>query len=342
MREPSWWYAEGGTPWFARALAPAGALYGALAGRRMKQPPRHVAKIPVVCVGNFTAGGTGKTPFVRTLLGFLRDAGHRPVVLSRGYGGRIAGPHRVDRARDRAVDVGDEPLLLAADAPVFVARDRAAGAAAIEAVTDLSATVIVMDDGLQNPALAKALSIAVVDGARGFGNGRCIPAGPLRAPLAGQLARVDAVVVNGGTRGVGDSLLSMRWREGLAQPVLDARLAVASSVSALSGRPVVAYAGIGVPQRFFATLAATGADVRATISFPDHHAYTGADAVRLIAAADAAGAELVTTEKDAVRLLGTAGALGDLARRSMSLAIRLDLDDADAVILRRLIAERVG
>jgi tetraacyldisaccharide 4'-kinase len=183
MREPSWWYPKGPEPWVSRALLPVGALYGALSGSRMQRPALYRAKVPVICVGNFTAGGTGKTPFVRTLIGMLRKAGHT-----------------IDRARDTAADVGDEPLLLAGDAPVVVARDRVAGARAIESGGQgVRASVIVMDDGLQNPTLAKDLSIAVVDAARGFGNQRCIPAGPMRAPLATQLLLVQAVVLNTGS-----------------------------------------------------------------------------------------------------------------------------------------------
>lgn len=339
-REPSWWYSTGQEPIVAQALGPLGALYGAISARRMTQPPRYRAKIPVICVGNFTAGGTGKTPFVQMLIRLLRDAGHLPVVLSRGYGGRVTGPHWIDQAHDLASEVGDEPLLLAADAPVMVARDRAAGAAAIESASAARprATVIVMDDGLQNPALAKDLTIAVVDAARGFGNGRCIPAGPMRAPLAAQLAAVQALVLNhGGGRGA----LAVSLEAGLRQyggQTLSAQIAPAGALDWLRAQPVLAFAGIGVPQRFFATLAAAGADIRETALFPDHHAFTAADARRLLAAARAQQLQLVTTEKDTARLIGGTGVLAELAAASRSLPITLQLDAAGVATLTDLIA----
>jgi tetraacyldisaccharide 4'-kinase len=339
VREPSWWYADAPETWIARALAPVGACYGALSARRMQRPPEHRSTLPVICVGNFTAGGTGKTPFVRTVLGMLRDAGHVPVVLSRGYGGTVAGPHWVNRARDTATAVGDEPLLLAADAPVLVSRNRVAGAKLIEAGTPgTAATVIVMDDGLQNPALAKDLSFAVVDASRGIGNGRCIPAGPLRAPLAAQLPFVHAVVLNAGAGGMNTETPFGDLVAGRDVPVLTARLTTVGPLAWLRERPVVAYAGIGVPERFFQSLRTAGAVVEHTIIFADHHSFSEADAHRLLAHVEGADLQLVTTEKDAARLSGQSGTLVKLAQLSRTLPVAFELADADRIELMRLLA----
>ena len=192
--EPSWWYNREAAL-AQRLLDPVARIWAWSAVRRLRTGKPHRVGLPVVCVGNFTAGGTGKTPLALYLARALADRGERPAFLTRGYGGRLRGPHVVDTALDTAADVGDEPLLLARQALTVVARDRAKGAALIAGLSGLAPpTAIVMDDGLQNPGLAKDLSIAVVDARRGLGNGRVIPAGPLRAPLAAQLRIVDAIV----------------------------------------------------------------------------------------------------------------------------------------------------
>ena len=231
------------------------------------------AAVPVVCIGNLTVGGAGKTPLALALARLLAAAGDAPILLSRGYRGRLAGPLRVDPARHRAADVGDEPLLLARVAPTFVARDRVAGA---QAAVAAGASVIVMDDGFQNPSLHKDFSVLVVDGRRGIGNGRVVPAGPLRAPLIAQLARADALVVVGPSHAAAGVAAVARER---GVPVFDASLAPdAAAVAALAGARVLAFAGIGDPQKLFATLAGAGIAVAATSSFPDHHRYTPAQA----------------------------------------------------------------
>ncbi len=242
MREPTWWYAPQ-PGWVGRLLEPAGSLWGQLAQRRFARQSAYRAAVPVICIGNFTAGGTGKTPLALEVAGMVHAMGLKPAFLSRGYGGRRRDPHWVDAARDRSADVGDEPLLLAAAHPTLVARDRAAGARAI-AEGPVSADVIIMDDGLQNPGVAKDLTIAVVDGARGIGNGRVIPAGPLRAPLDFQLTLVDAVVVNRGLAdnvngGAGGGTLASnfadRLRHDFEGPVLDACIAPSGATDWLSG-----------------------------------------------------------------------------------------------------------
>ena len=338
-REPSWWYGRPALSWQALALAPFGWIYGAVSGGRMQSGSRYRSSLPVICIGNFTAGGTGKTPFVGVVCEILRRQGHTPVVLSRGYGGSLAGPHWVDVAVDTAAAVGDEPLLMAGVMPVVVARDRVLGARAIEgcARAGLQPTVIVMDDGIQNPALNKALSIAVVDVSRGVGNGRCIPAGPLRAPLHVQFPRVDAVLLNGGD-GSGprapstDALLRQ-----FGGPALSAVIAPAGDLAWLRGTSVIAFAGIGAPERFFSTALACGATLREKIVFGDHHAFSEADARRLLALADATGAELLTTEKDFARLGARSGALADLRVRTRTLPITLLLDASSHATLAGLL-----
>ncbi|KAB1073774.1 tetraacyldisaccharide 4'-kinase [Methylobacterium planeticum] len=292
MRPPRFWSAAPDHP-AARLLAPLGSAYGALTAARMDRAGAR-APCPVLCLGNFTLGGAGKTPTALALAALLRDLGAEPAFLSRGYGGRLAGPVRVDPARHRARDVGDEPLLLARHAPTLVARDRVAGALACAAA---GARVIVMDDGLQNPSLIKDLALAVVDAASGNGNGRPFPAGPLRAPLPRQWPHVAGVVLVGEGR-AGEAVAAEARVRGL--PVHRARLVPEAGAS--PGRRVLAFAGIGRPEKFFDTLRATGAEIVATRAFPDHHPYTARDLAALAAEAARRGAGLVTTEKDAVRL----------------------------------------
>ncbi|MBY0225652.1 MAG: tetraacyldisaccharide 4'-kinase [Hyphomicrobium sp.] len=321
-REPPWWYLPQPTL-TARLLAPAAALYGTIGARRMQRPPSATSPLPVVCIGNFTAGGTGKTPLALLVADRLMQRGLTPVFLTRGYGSRARHPTVVDPARHVAADVGDEALLLARAACVMVAPDRPAGARAIQQRP--GADLIIMDDGLQNPSLAKDLRIAVVDGARGFGNSRVIPAGPLRAPLAVQLAHTDIVVVNG-RREDRDSI-ARAVAPAFTGPVLSAQQMPAGESGWLAGTPVVAFAGIGNPQRFFQLLKRLGAHVVEERSFTDHHAFTNIDAADLLAAAQRLGAILVTTEKDLVRLAGASGARGELARSARPLAITTAFHD---------------
>jgi tetraacyldisaccharide 4'-kinase len=326
MREPAFWWREAGLA--AGLLAPLAALYGAVAAARLRQRGARAA-VAVVCVGNPTVGGAGKTPLVLRLARLLQDAGETPVLLSRGYGGSRKGPLRVDPARHHAADVGDEPLLLARAAPTFVARDRVLGAQAAAAA---GASLIVMDDGFQNPSLRKSFSVLVVDGRRGVGNGRVVPAGPLRAPLSAQLARADALVVVG-SADAGERVAADARRHGV--PVFYAGLAPdAAAVAALAGTRVLAFAGIGDPQKLFGTLAGAGMTVAATRSFPDHHRYTAAEAGMLCAEADRAGLTLVTTEKDLARMQGDTR-LAALAARARALPVTLVLAE-EAAFLRLL------
>lgn len=324
VREPPWWY--GSPRWPGALLQPVSAIYGFLAQRRLRRAPRERVRLPVVCVGNFTAGGTGKTPLAIHLAKSLSGWGYHPVFLTRGYGGRGGAPRLVDLARDTSAEVGDEALLLARHAPVIVAADRVAGASAIRQAI-ASASLIIMDDGLQNPHLAKDAIVAVVDGARGFGNGRVIPAGPLRAPLEAQFDLADVIVVNGG--GSRAAQLTAELRSCVHVPVLRCQAAPMIDPDALRGRRLLAFCAIGNPERFRVLLEKAGAEVVAWRTFPDHHLFTPREAQALLRDAAALGVELMTTEKDRVRLTGYSGVLGELAKQVHTLPITLQFEGND-------------
>ncbi len=326
MREPAFWYRP--SSWTSRLLMPLGALYGAVAAQRL-QREGFEAGIPVLCVGNYHVGGAGKTPVVLALTKLLHDLGETPVVLSRGYGGRLRGPIMVDPERHGAADVGDEPLMLARTVPVAVARDRIDGVALARSQR---ASVILMDDGFQNPTIAKDASLIVIDGDRGLGNACVFPAGPLRAPLPPQLARTDALIV------VGDGSAAKAVAAGIAErgkPVLSAHLKPdEASVAALRGKPVLAFAGIGDPNRFFRTLRASGIEVVGERAFPDHHPFSNSEIETLIAEAKRDALTLVTTEKDMARLRGCDG-----AKDIVPFAVTLEFDGAAR--LRKFLSERL-
>ena len=332
MREPPfWWRAAGIEAWL---LSPAAAVYGAVAASRLKREG-YRADVPVICIGNPTLGGAGKTPMALAVAHMLKAAGERPGFLSRGYGGRQRGPLLVAAHRDRAADVGDEPLLLARVAPTVVAQDRIEGAKAAHAA---GATVIVMDDGFQNPSLAKDFSVLVIDGRRGLGNSRVFPAGPLRAPLDVQLGRADAVVLVGAVE-EGAAIVGAA-AEARKLPLFQARLEPDREVvAALAGQRVLAFAGIGDPEKVFATLREAGVAVAATRSFADHHRYTPAGARDLCRQAEAEGLTLVTTEKDTARLQGEE-AMAELAARVRVLPVALVLEQE--AVWRKLLVDRIA
>ena len=330
MREPAFWYRP--SSWISLLLTPLGALYGLVAGRRL-QREGFDAGIPVLCVGNYHVGGAGKTPAVLALTKVLRDIGETPVVLSRGHGGSLHGPIKVDPERHAAVDVGDEPLMLARTVPVAVARDRVDGVALARSQ---GASVILMDDGFQNPAVAKDASLIVIDGDRGLGNGRLVPAGPLRAPLPPQLARTDALIVVGaGT--AAEAVAAAIAAQG--KPVLSAHFkADDASVAALRGKRVLAFAGIGDPIRFFRTLRANGVEIVRERAFADHHPFSESEIGALIAEAKRDALTLVTTEKDLARLRKADGLPG-WAKDIVPFAVTLEFDAAAG--LRKFVADRL-
>lgn len=290
MRAPEFW-AHDRLP--ARLLAPLGGAW-ALAGRarrRLARPAR--AGAPVICVGNLVVGGAGKTPVAMALAAQMIARGRRPHFLTRGYGGRQPGPLRVDPSHHDAAAVGDEALLLAEMAPTWCARDRAAGA---EAAVAAGADLLIMDDGFQNPRLQQDLALLVVDGVVGFGNRRLLPAGPLREPLAAGLARATAIVQLGDDEAGLDHILPRRL------PRLHARLCPSPDAPDLRGRRVVAFAGIGRPEKLFRSLVEAGAVLLAGHAFADHHRYRRDEVEALLAEAAATDALCVTTAKDRVRL----------------------------------------
>jgi tetraacyldisaccharide 4'-kinase len=322
MRQPGFWH-HGGGGMLPGLLSPAAALTAVLTARRLARPG-WLAPVPVICCGNATVGGAGKTVVASALASRLGARGLTVHMLTRGFGGAARGLVRVDLDRHRADEVGDEPLLLARIAPTWVSRDRALSAKAAVAA---GAGLLIMDDGMQNPTLCKTLSLLVVDGATGFGNGRLLPAGPLREPVAACAARAGAVVM------IGEDQTGARGLLPPGLPVLQAHQQPAAGIEAWRGKRAVAFAGIGHPAKFFAMLRQAGVTLLETRAFPDHHRYDDADMRRLIARADALGAVLVTTPKDHVRLGGQA------ARAVSAVGVSLVWEDEaalDALLARAL------
>jgi tetraacyldisaccharide 4'-kinase len=310
---PFWWEKP---DWRAVALSPLSKIYGAVAGRHIRRAKPPAISSPVLCVGNFTVGGAGKTP---TSIAFAQAAlatKLKPGIVSRGYGGAFSGLHRVDPDRDSARHVGDEPLLLARHAPVVVCADRLAGARALQ---EAGCDFIIMDDGFQSARLHFDYALMVVDAGRGIGNGHVLPGGPLRAPLTDQLVRTDALLKIGTANGA-DQLIRRASRA--AKPIYEAVLQP-RTLGNIAGKSFLAFAGIGDPSKFFRTLQETGADIAQTRSFPDHHPYTDEDISALRVEAEKAGLTLITTAKDYVRLLDGNSASIDFAAHTQVLEIEL-------------------
>ncbi|WP_176440798.1 tetraacyldisaccharide 4'-kinase [Oceanicola sp. 22II-s10i] len=293
MQAPRFWYRPPGLA--ARLLSPLGLIYAGATARRLARGVRFDPGVPVICVGNLTAGGTGKTPTVIALVERLRDRGVTAHVLTRGHGGTAEGPLRVDERRHGAAETGDEALLLSAFAPTWVAKDRAEGARAAVAA---GAGALILDDGFQDPALAVSLGIVVADAERGFGNEFCIPAGPLREPVATGLRRADLLLTVGAVEAQ-DRFTA--WTDP-TPPRIRAALEPLQTGMDWRDTPYFAFAGIGAPEKFFATLRGLGARLVHSEALSDHQPLTQALLTRLANDARAHGAQLVTTEKDAVRL----------------------------------------
>lgn len=330
MAEPRFWQAKSHP--LSLALTPLSWLYGGLeALRRKLSQPQHPGK-PVICIGNLTAGGAGKTPTVEWLMAQLRADGLTPAILSRGYGGTEKGPLKVDTTSHDATQVGDEPLMLAQNAPVYIGADRMASLRL--AVRD-GHDVLVKDDGFQNPALAHHFNLIVVDGASGLGNGRLLPAGPLRQRLGVGLEKLDALLVIGAATHASLPPLCAAL-EDIGKPVFKAAI----TATQLGTGPVHAFCGIAKPEKFRASLSAQGYEVKAMSTFADHHNFTEAEAAKLLDSK----LPLITTQKDMARLRGAAAdcARGRLSARAATLPIALTIDDEDGLVglIKAALAEK--
>lgn len=323
MNAPSFWWRRWPSP-AAIALQPLAWMWGSSVARRMRRQPAHWPPAPVICIGNFTVGGEGKTPTAIAIGEIARDIGVVPGFLTRGYGGNERGPVLVSDQHRHPRRVGDEPCLLAEIGPTVVSGDRPKGA---RLLLQQGVDIIIMDDGFQNPHLGKDLTLVVIDAEFGLGNRLVTPAGPLRAPLRTQLHLADAIVLigEGGTQ---PNLVRIAARAG--KHLLRARLKPLEP-DRWRDKKVLAFAGIGRPEKFFSALEQAGAGFAGRNAFPDHHYYTEAEAEALLRHAHAGDITLVTTEKDHARLAETGGVLAELRQETNIFAVRLDFEAPDMI-----------
>ena len=313
--------------WFRRKhpaaflLSPLGLAYGLAVRLRFVFTKPYQSRLPVICIGNFTVGGGGKTPLAIEIANMLCKQDYKPVFLTRGYGGRIKGPHLVDLSSDDVTQVGDEPLILAQTAPVVVSSDRVKGAQFIE---KMNADVIIMDDGFQNPTLHKDLSLVVVDETTGVGNGRIFPAGPLRAALSFQYQRADALIICGPVP-VGGRGATTKIQRSFKGEILRANLVPTGEFEWLNGTHILAMTGIARPNKFFGSLARLGASLEEIVEFPDHHVFSEQDAINILATAQKNELPIVMTQKDKVRLPDS-GERGRLLSRASVLHVKMQIE----------------
>ena len=313
---PFWWTKP---TWQAVVLAPVSWIYGAIASYRMGNKKRFRPDVPVICVGNFTVGGAGKTPTAITLARAAKAKGLKAGILSRGYGGSMDRTTLVDPSHHRAKDVGDEPLLLAREALTVISRNRVEGA---KRLVSEGADLIIMDDGFQSARIETDYALVVLDTLRGLGNGFGVPSGPIRAPLGQQMRHVTALLkVGNGT--AADAIVRQLARAG--KPVYEATIAPRDADD-LADQKVLAFAGIADPGKFYKTVQEIGADIIETRSFGDHEHLTEDQIDDLLSTAKAKGLKLVTTAKDFVRLKGHHGRAAELAKESRVIDVDMDFD----------------
>lgn len=321
---PPFWWEE--PDWRVAALSPLSAVYALVAGRRMRHATREKVEAPVLCIGNFTVGGTGKTPVAIALATQAKRMRLNPGFLSRGHGGSFAQPHVVDPHHDAAKHVGDEPLLLAEHAPVAVTPNRAAGARLL--IEAHGCDFLIMDDGFQSARIHIDYALVVVDARYGIGNGRVIPGGPLRARIVDQLVFTSGLLKMG-EGAAADAVVRQAARAG--RPIFEARTEP-SSKHGFAGKRFLAFAGIGHPAKFFDTVREAGGEVALSRPFPDHHVYAEDELAELTATARAEGLGLITTAKDAARLRHGA---------SQDFLDRLDVLEIDTIFELDHVPERI-
>lgn len=332
LNPPSWWQNETGHI-LPKYLGPVGTLYGQVVKARFRYTKPYECNLPVLCVGNFTQGGTGKTPISIKLAEMLTDQGWQPSFLTRGYKGKLSGPIVVDPNEQTAEEVGDEPLLLSGTAPTIVAKNRVEGAWLIE---QRNSNFIIMDDGFQNPTLRKNISLIAIDSATGLGNHRIFPAGPLRAPLEFQLQRADAIIITGGDSSRIEAELKTKYD--FKKPVLRGNLKPTEDTDWVGEKPILAYAGIARPEKLFDSLERVGGKVIRRIPFADHHSFTTRDADHLTKLALADDLQLITTQKDLVRIADKdSHQLRALKRMSRAFPVEFCFDDDGEKTLLKLI-----